>query len=49
MPEKSGKPKKPPPRNDGPLRIELPFEEAVRAALDTPPEAKKEQKRRRSS
>jgi hypothetical protein len=38
MPKKPGEKNKPPPERAGPLRIDLPFEEAIRAALETPPE-----------
>lgn len=37
MPGKSGKPKKPPPKRSEPLRIDLPFDEAIRAVLQVPP------------
>jgi hypothetical protein len=50
MPKQSGKPKKPPPKPNGPLRIDLPFEDAVRAALEVPPEREaKPRKRHRTS
>jgi hypothetical protein len=48
--EQNGKlPKKPPERGDA-LKIDLPFEKAVRAALETPPEngRKKAQRKTRS-
>ena len=49
MPGKSGKPKRPPPKRGEPLRIELPFEDALRAALEIPPEKKKTQHKRKPS
>lgn len=33
----SGKQKRPPPKRVGPLRVELAFDDALRAALETPP------------
>jgi hypothetical protein len=41
--EKRGKPTKPPPEREGrkdALKIDLPFEEALKAALETPPETR---------
>jgi hypothetical protein len=40
VPKQSGKPKKPPPKREGPLKIDLGFEDAVRAALKAKPPAK---------
>ena len=37
MPDETGKKNKPPPERAGPLRIDLPFEDAVRVALEAKP------------
>jgi hypothetical protein len=41
VPEKPGRPKKTKPKRGEPLRIDLPFDEAIRAALETTPKKSK--------
>jgi hypothetical protein len=38
MTDQSGKPERPPPKRNGPLKIDLPFEDAVKLALEAKPE-----------